>query len=247
MTTKTAINGVDSGGQGWSTAIMQSQTHSLGEPPETGNGFAPCPAWVGEPKKRPVATTNIGLRLTAPGADGLIARFWEKVERRGPDDCWPWLGSKTGFGHGRIKIASYCQVSASRFSLVLHSGQDDLTLCSRHTCDNPSCVNPRHLIWGTIADNNNDKLVRGRARNGNLCGFSNPRVKLTPDNLRWIIDRFRAGNSNRFIASRLPIGESMVSRIRVGLSFKQEAEALGWFGKRPRAFPPALATTQRSA
>ncbi|QGF19671.1 HNH homing endonuclease [Pectobacterium phage MA2] len=33
----------------------------------------------------------------------------------------------------------------------------------RHTCDNPRCVNPEHLIGGTKADNNKDRADRGRS------------------------------------------------------------------------------------
>lgn len=44
-----ATNGLDSGGQGWFTATMQSQPLNLGEQPETGNGNPPCPEWIGEP------------------------------------------------------------------------------------------------------------------------------------------------------------------------------------------------------
>jgi hypothetical protein len=72
MTTKTAINGLDSGGQGWSTAIMQSQTHGLGEPPETGNGFAPCPAWIGEPYFSADPRHARSLVYFAGGPEGLI-------------------------------------------------------------------------------------------------------------------------------------------------------------------------------
>lgn len=33
----------------------------------------------------------------------------------------------------------------------------------RHTCDNPRCINPKHLIGGTLADNNRDRAERGRS------------------------------------------------------------------------------------
>lgn len=33
----------------------------------------------------------------------------------------------------------------------------------RHTCDNPRCINPSHLISGTLADNNRDRAERGRS------------------------------------------------------------------------------------
>lgn len=47
----------------------------------------------------------------------------------------------------------------------------------RHTCDNPRCVNPAHLIPGTVADNNRDRAERGR--NADVRGVLNPRCKLS--------------------------------------------------------------------
>lgn len=38
------------------------------------------------------------------------------------------------------------------------------TPCALHKCDNPLCVNPAHLFEGTIADNNKDKQIKGKAR-----------------------------------------------------------------------------------
>lgn len=33
----------------------------------------------------------------------------------------------------------------------------------RHTCENPRCINPEHLLLGTRADNNRDRAERGRS------------------------------------------------------------------------------------
>lgn len=38
-------------------------------------------------------------------------------------------------------------------------------LVVRHTCDNPSCIEPTHLLLGTSADNNRDRAQRGRSAN----------------------------------------------------------------------------------
>jgi hypothetical protein len=61
----------------------------------------------------------------------------------------------------------------------------------RHTCDNPPCCNPAHLLLGTQADNCRDMVVRRRS------GVE----KLTPDNVREIRSRpWRRGDNTRWAA-----------------------------------------------
>lgn len=47
-----------------------------------------------------------------------------------------------------------------------HNGltlQDIAGQVIRHTCDNPRCINPQHLIIGSRADNNKDRADRNRS------------------------------------------------------------------------------------
>lgn len=39
-----------------------------------------------------------------------------------------------------------------------------------HTCDNPKCINPKHLVSGTPATNLRDKLIKGRQAKGEKNG-----------------------------------------------------------------------------
>ncbi len=86
-----------------------------------------------------------------------IDRFWIKVDKRGPDDCWPWLASKSKFGYGVFSV-KHKWIAAHRVSFLISNGylpnikQRRLVM---HDCENPSCQNPNHLLDGTTKENGN--------------------------------------------------------------------------------------------
>lgn len=92
-------------------------------------------------------------------SDGtLVSRFWPKVDKRGPDECWPWTGKQNTQGYGRMG-----RVIATHAALALvGSSRPSLAHGACHTCDNPWCVNPAHLWWGTQAENTEDCIRKGR-------------------------------------------------------------------------------------
>lgn len=84
--------------------------------------------------------------------------FWSFVDRSDPKGCWPWTGpiNTTGYGCFGRKLAH-------RVSLDMALGGTLGSLWALHRCDNPPCVNPRHLYAGTSRDNVHDMIARGRA------------------------------------------------------------------------------------
>jgi hypothetical protein len=98
-----------------------------------------------------------------------IDRFWSKVDKGDPSDpdaCWVWTGSTFWDGYGSITVQKRTYM-AHRFSYSLATGKElPSHVLILHSCDNPACVNPRHLSEGTRSKNMQDMLARGRWRPG---------------------------------------------------------------------------------
>lgn len=89
--------------------------------------------------------------------------FWTKVSKE--KGCWIWTKSKDGDGYGLFSFANKT-VRATRFLLGTILGVDLRGKEVLHSCDNPSCVNPDHLLVGTTADNAKDREAKGRGVKG---------------------------------------------------------------------------------
>ncbi len=90
-------------------------------------------------------------------------RFWVYVDKTDDNECWLWTGSKDALGYGRIsRGADKSPQKAHRLSWEIHNGELSSDLVIRHKCDNPSCVNPFHLLPGTQKENMQDASDRNR-------------------------------------------------------------------------------------
>lgn len=74
-------------------------------------------------------------------------RYWSKVRKGGPDDCWEWIAGKDPRGYGKISYPAGNDRSvprlAHRCSFLEEYGYLPVRL--DHRCINPGCVNPAHL------------------------------------------------------------------------------------------------------
>lgn len=78
-------------------------------------------------------------------------------------DCMVWQGAKTPDGYPRAMVRGNSNARLHREVFRLHNGYTPDVV--RHTCDNPLCINPDHLIDGSVQDNIDDRNRRGRTHN----------------------------------------------------------------------------------
>lgn len=92
--------------------------------------------------------------------------FW--LERTGwtvtTEGCWEWDGFRNDHGYG-IVAYKYRSLRAHRVMYESINGPLPDGQVIRHSCDNPPCVNPGHLLPGTKADNSRDMVDRDRTGN----------------------------------------------------------------------------------
>lgn len=146
--------------------------------------------------------------------------------RGAPKECWNWSGPRNAEGYGCF-TAEGVRYVAHRMALEHVSPSPDPALLCCHRCDNPCCVNPAHLFWGTAADNNRDRaskkrtvtqFVKGRGHpNYGKFGEHHCRAKIKRAEIDRIRARVASGESQSAIARDLGLHSSWISRIARGL------------------------------
>ena len=129
------------------------------------------------------------LRYLRNGNPSIKKKEWKKklTFNVTSEGCFEVTSHKTG-SHG------YPQMQYNRKPSPIHRmvyeecfGTIPSGLVVRHKCDNKLCVNPEHLEIGTIKDNNQDAVKRGR----NAFGERNSQAKLTEKEVREIKNMFK--------------------------------------------------------
>ncbi|MFJ4473295.1 hypothetical protein ACIP2X_38175 [Streptomyces sp. NPDC089424] len=141
--------------------------------------------------------------------------FWAKV-KKGPG-CWEWQGARRVSGHGIFMGYSRKVVPAHRFSLELYLGTkapEGTETC--HRCDNPPCVNPRHLYFGTRQNNVDDAWARGLMP----VGSERPAAKLIEEEVIVLRTAYALGGDAKALAAQFGIAVPTLRQIVLGMKWK---------------------------
>ncbi len=154
---------------------------------------------------------------TVPGAKSapVEERFWSKVDRRGPDECWPWRAGTNKDGYGRFRQGgrgspmrgAHC-VAFEMATGVKLFGSGQVVM---HACDNPPCCNPAHLSVGTYADNAADCAAKKRTKDQR--GSKHSRTSLTEADVVAMREAFHGGVALKPLAAAYRIRVSTASYI----------------------------------
>jgi hypothetical protein len=153
-----------------------------------------------------------------------VERFWKKYDKLGPcpthnpalGPCWLWTGLRfslpQNYGRASCVLVPGTRL-AHRIAFVLANGSIPDGKDVLHKCDNPPCGNPAHLYAGTDHDNVLDAFSRHRRSNR---GESNPRAKLTIEQVVYIREHLATGSYQREMAELFGVSVSLIHEIKMG-------------------------------
>lgn len=104
----------------------------------------------------------------------------------------------------------------SRLIFYIYNGY--LTETVMHSCDNPMCINPAHLIGGTPKENSQDATKKGRIAFGTRNkGGGN---KLDDEKVKQIKTKLAEGLSLMTLAKQFNVSKKMILYIKQGRKWK---------------------------
>lgn len=142
-----------------------------------------------------------------------VERFWTKVDRREPDECWPWQAALDRDGYGCFYDGKR-MVAAHRFAYGLAYGAIPAGLTIDHVakrgCTQRNCMNPAHLEAVTFAENvarrihrtGPRRVLKTHCKRGHPLAGDNLYLRTTPGGAVWRVCKICQRAAERECRSR---------------------------------------------
>lgn len=144
--------------------------------------------------------------------ENTISRFESKVDRSGGEDaCHWWRAGRRGRPptlYGQFWLDGV-PMYAHRVAWIIAVGPVPDDVLIRHSCDQPLCVNPRHLAAGTPLDNMHDRIEHGA---GYAHGEQHHNARLTQDLITEAIKLRGEGWIWKDVAAAVGTSQSAIER-----------------------------------
>jgi hypothetical protein len=134
--------------------------------------------------------------------------------------CVIFNGYKDKDGYGITKSGK----RAHRVAYEEAYGVYDKKLLVCHSCDTPSCINPKHLFLGTSKDNMQDKVKKGRHVPVRMFGEKNPMAKLTLKKVETIRNKYKRGvYTQQMLAKDFKVSQAVINSVLKGKTWNKSA------------------------
>lgn len=166
---------------------------------------------------------HVHLLYFGMSAKNTPDKFWTRVLRKSPDECWEWQGALTSSGYGNLTWDGV-HVQAHRVAFALSIGGIALETGFRvegkakryrrfvlHKCDNRRCCNPAHLFLGSMSTNQKDAYSKGRKVQPRS---EHVNAKLRPEQVREIRRAYVAGEAVQVeLAAQYGVSQRAISLV----------------------------------
>lgn len=147
------------------------------------------------------------LELRPTAKHGALLKFLHSQLSTTLDSCIEWPFSQSQRGYGQISFRGVSMTASRVVCILAHGDAPFQGAHAAHWCSNPCCVNPRHIRWATVVENQADKKIRGTQCAGETCG----RSKLSKAQAQFAL---KSPLSAASVAARIDCTPENVRRIR---------------------------------
>ena len=147
--------------------------------------------------------------------------YSSNIDQQGPNDCWLWTGPKHRQGYGMMGAFRdddrRIMTVAHRITARLKFGNLTSKQYIVHSCSNPLCQNPDHIILGNASIRNRVMIANGRnaktrQRKQQFQPQAGRKYKYDPDDLLWI-----RNHTTQEVAERFGLTKQRSTNLRHGV------------------------------